>query len=459
MKISSMLTRVTGLNRKRLIAVLAAMAVILAAAGVVLALVLATGGGEKLGLRFGPGSGQQGQGRAGAIVVIATISPIADIVRQVGGERVAVHNLLPAGASPHTFEPRASDVRRIAEADLIVTVGAGLDAWVDRLLTAAQVAPAKAAGTAAGAVAGTAARTAVGTSAGAAAGTRTETAAGTRTATGARVVRLELATVTTLLPAPTLDAGETGDASGGAIDARAENNSPAQGRNDNPAQGNGEGHSDGQAQGHDDAHNDGQDQDQDQGHDHVHEHGLYDPHFWLDPIRVREEIAPAIASALERIEESRGQARGADDYYQERLRRYQQVLTELDREIATTLAPARGLRFIAFHSAWRYFAARYGLVEVAAIEPFPGREPSPAWLAHLQEVAREQQARVIVAETQFNPQVARLLAEAVHGQLVTLDPEGGGALAGRSSYVELMRWNARRLAEAAARLQPAPSRK
>ncbi|HHV55213.1 MAG TPA: zinc ABC transporter substrate-binding protein [Firmicutes bacterium] len=53
-------------------------------------------------------------------------------------------------------------------------------------------------------------------------------------------------------------------------------------------------------------------------------------------------------------------------------------------------------------------------------------------------------------------QVVRMLAEAVGGKLVTLDPLGGAGLAGRSTYVELMRWNARRLAQAAARLQPVP---
>lgn len=53
-------------------------------------------------------------------------------------------------------------------------------------------------------------------------------------------------------------------------------------------------------------------------------------------------------------------------------------------------------------------------------------------------------------------QVARMLAEAVGGKLVTLDLLGGAGLAGRSTYVELMRWNAHRLAQAAARLQPVP---
>lgn len=42
--------------------------------------------------------------------VVATVAPIADLVRQVGGDRVEVTSLVPAGGDAHTYEPRPQDV-------------------------------------------------------------------------------------------------------------------------------------------------------------------------------------------------------------------------------------------------------------------------------------------------------------------------------------------------------------
>jgi ABC-type Zn uptake system ZnuABC Zn-binding protein ZnuA len=67
---------------------------------------------------------------AGRIRVVATTTILADIVRQVGGDRVTVESLVPKGGEAHTFDPTPSDVRRVVEADLIVMNGLGLDGWL-----------------------------------------------------------------------------------------------------------------------------------------------------------------------------------------------------------------------------------------------------------------------------------------------------------------------------------------
>jgi len=73
---------------------------------------------------------------AGAVRVVATLFPVADMVRQVGKDAVDVVTLLPAGASPHTFEPTPAQMRAVAEAAVFVEVGAGLDAWAAKLRAA-----------------------------------------------------------------------------------------------------------------------------------------------------------------------------------------------------------------------------------------------------------------------------------------------------------------------------------
>jgi manganese/iron transport system substrate-binding protein len=69
----------------------------------------------------------------GRIRVVATTTVFADLVIQVGGDRVAVTSLVPKGGEVHTFDPSPGDVARLAEADLIVANGLGLDDWVVEL--------------------------------------------------------------------------------------------------------------------------------------------------------------------------------------------------------------------------------------------------------------------------------------------------------------------------------------
>ena len=70
--------------------------------------------------------------------VVASISPIGDMVREVGGDRVAVRVLLPPGASPHVFEPTTGTANDISQARLFFGVGAGLDFWAEKLVRASR---------------------------------------------------------------------------------------------------------------------------------------------------------------------------------------------------------------------------------------------------------------------------------------------------------------------------------
>jgi ABC-type Zn uptake system ZnuABC Zn-binding protein ZnuA len=71
---------------------------------------------------------------SGALDVVTSTSVLADLVAQVGGERVSVTSLVPKGGEVHTFDPTPSDVRRIADADLVVLNGLGLDDWLAGLV-------------------------------------------------------------------------------------------------------------------------------------------------------------------------------------------------------------------------------------------------------------------------------------------------------------------------------------
>lgn len=66
-------------------------------------------------------------------VAAATISPLAAVVARVAGPSWTVRTLIPPGTSPHVFEPSPREVRLVAPARLIVTVGAGYDVWAGKL--------------------------------------------------------------------------------------------------------------------------------------------------------------------------------------------------------------------------------------------------------------------------------------------------------------------------------------
>lgn len=167
--------------------------------------------------------------------------------------------------------------------------------------------------------------------------------------------------------------------------------------------------------------------------------GAGNPHIWLDPKNAVVQ-AGDVRDALVQADPARA------DSYRSNAERYVEQLLSLDREIAGEVAAWSSRQFIAFHPAWVYFARRYGLVQAAAIEESPGREPSPAEVAEIVETARRIGARAIFAEPQFSPKAAQTIAEESGAQVLLLDPLG--ASMDDPSYLKLMRHNVAQMAKA-----------
>ncbi len=70
----------------------------------------------------------------GRINVVTTFSTLNSFVEGVGGNRVTVHNLVPVGASPETYQPTPQDIATLSSAQLIVENGSGIEAWLQRTL-------------------------------------------------------------------------------------------------------------------------------------------------------------------------------------------------------------------------------------------------------------------------------------------------------------------------------------
>ena len=69
--------------------------------------------------------------------VVASFSILADMARQVGGDRVAVQALVGPGEDAHVFQPSPAHARQVGQAQLLVTNGLGYEGWMARLLQSA----------------------------------------------------------------------------------------------------------------------------------------------------------------------------------------------------------------------------------------------------------------------------------------------------------------------------------
>ena len=68
--------------------------------------------------------------------VVATFSILADLVKNVGGERVAVAALVGPNGDVHVYQPTPSDAKTLSEAKLVFANGLGFEGWMGRLVQA-----------------------------------------------------------------------------------------------------------------------------------------------------------------------------------------------------------------------------------------------------------------------------------------------------------------------------------
>jgi ABC-type Zn uptake system ZnuABC Zn-binding protein ZnuA len=174
----------------------------------------------------------------------------------------------------------------------------------------------------------------------------------------------------------------------------------------------------------------------------VHLHGFGNTHYWLDPENARP-ITGAILDALARL------APADRAYFEANRKRFLEQLDAGIRRWSQAMAPYRGTRIVVVHETWPYFAERFGLTVVAALEPTPGVPPSPSYLAALIDKMRQAGVKLLVAEPSANPSVVGQVAARSGARVVTLIPSVGGDPEA-ANYLALFDVNVRRLTRALA---------
>jgi zinc transport system substrate-binding protein len=163
-----------------------------------------------------------------------------------------------------------------------------------------------------------------------------------------------------------------------------------------------------------------------------HEHGAMDPHIWMSPQNAQIMVRNIADGLIQLDPDNR-------DYYEQNRDSYLQRLSELDQDIGDSLSGVENRVFMVYHPAFGYFASCYDLT-MLPIEA-EGKEPTPGGLQHLIEQAQEYDIHVVFAEPQFNPQSAEVIARAIDGVVILINPLA-------RDYIENMHTLAGELAQA-----------
>lgn len=81
------------------------------------------------------GKGTESQTTDGRLLVYTSFYPIYDFAQKIGGDKVRVVNMVPAGIEPHDWEPASRDIANLTRAQVFLYNGAGMEGWVDKILS------------------------------------------------------------------------------------------------------------------------------------------------------------------------------------------------------------------------------------------------------------------------------------------------------------------------------------
>ncbi len=351
--------------------------------------------------------------------VVVTTNVLADVVSNVAGGQVNVVALMPTGADPHDFQASAQQVAEIGEAAALIVNGESFEEGLLDVIEAAE---------------------------------------------GDGVAVYEA-----ISSVSTIEFGEGGhldhDDHSDHDDEHSDEEHADEDGHDHDVEHSDEEHADEDEHDHDDEHSDEEHADEDEhdhddehsdeehadddGHDHDHAHDGADPHFWQDPARMAvaaDGIADFLVDTVEGIDADAVSSAAAD---------YVTELEALDGEVAEILSGVGDRVLITNHDAFGYFADRYDFEVAGTVIPSGSTTDgaSAQQLAELAELMQDEGVTAVFAETTVSNDLADALASEIGGDVAVVDLFTGSlgeADSGASTYVEMIRTNAERIADALA---------
>jgi zinc/manganese transport system substrate-binding protein len=170
-------------------------------------------------------------------------------------------------------------------------------------------------------------------------------------------------------------------------------------------------------------------------------HPFGNPHFTLDP-----GMAPIITSNI-----SQGLARLVPEHrttFEKNRQEFLDRLAAAQSQWSKILEPYRGSRVVVYHSTSLYFLSRFGLVQAATVEDRPGIPPSPAHLAAVIHLMKDQRIKVILIDPWLDRAIAERAAEEAGAKIVVQAGLVGAVKGTDDSYFETIAYNVNALAQA-----------
>ncbi|MGB9589482.1 MAG: metal ABC transporter substrate-binding protein [candidate division WOR-3 bacterium] len=163
-----------------------------------------------------------------------------------------------------------------------------------------------------------------------------------------------------------------------------------------------------------------------------------DPHVWLDPERGKL-IASSVAVALSEAWPEK------KEVFQNNLTSFNARVDSFDTWFRSELSSVKDRRFVSVHPAWRYLAARYGLLEVASLGAGEGGEVSPMTLTTTIETMKREDVHAVFGELGSSSPYTRTLEYEAGAKVARLDPIGNPGDTARDDYVDLLYYNGREI--------------
>ena len=148
------------------------------------------------------------------------------------------------------------------------------------------------------------------------------------------------------------------------------------------------------------------------GHDHDFE---FDPHIWLDPILVKQQVNN-IRDGLIKVDPQN------KENYEQNAKAYNEKLDALDMRIKSSLSSCNKDTFVPFHNAFTYLGDRYGLKIMALSGVAPDSEASAAEIAEFVDFVRDNDIKVIFAEELVDPRLAQVIADEAGAEVLLFSP-------------------------------------
>lgn len=266
--------------------------------------------------------------------VVTTVSPITNIIYNIGGNKIDLHGIIPEGMDSHTFEPAPSDVKYIAEADLIILNGLHLEVPTEKL-------------------------------------------ANTRAKKGAQILKLGDNTITKNEWLFDFSFPE--------------------------------------------------------------DKGDPNPHLWLN-----------VAYAMKYAELTRDKLIQMNPqnkkYYKNNADRFLKRLEQLDKAILTAVksVPEKNRKLLTYHDSWAYFAKRYGMKVIGAIQPSDFVEPLPREIAAIIDQLKKENVPAIFGSEVYQSKIEEQIAREVKIKHITTlrdDDLPGKTGSKEHTYIGMMIYN------------------